>query len=144
MTDVNEFLAGSGVPAFKFEKIGDEVSGIVTRAEVRQQTDFETNQLMTWDDGTPKMQLLVDLQTTLFDADIQGDDGLRRIYLRNNALTEVRKAVKTAGGRLETGGMLTVKYVKDGTPPKKGMNAPKLFEADYKAGATGVDVDALA
>jgi len=144
MTDVNEFLAGSGVPSFKFEKIGDSVDGIVTRAEVRQQTDFETGQLVTWDDGTPKMQLIVDLQTTLFDENISGDDGLRRIYLRNNALTAVRQAVKAAGGRLETGGALSVKYVKDGEPPKKGFHGPKLFEAEYKAGATGVDVDALA
>lgn len=144
MTDVNEFLAGSGVPSFKFENIGDGIEGVVTRSEVRQQTDFETGQLLTWDDGTAKMQLIVDLQTTLFDTNIDGDDGLRRIYLRNNALTAVRQAVKKAGGRLETGGLLSVRYIKDGTPSKKGFHGAKLFEAEYKAGATGVDVDALA
>jgi hypothetical protein len=143
--DVNDFLMSGGVPAFSFESIGDEVEGIVVMSEVRPQTDFETGEIVTWPDGNPKMQLIVDLQTTLRDPEKAFDDGIRRLYAKANLLTAIRNAVKSSGGRLLNGGYLKATHSALGTPPKKGLAAPKLFTAEYRAPENaGISADDLA
>lgn len=127
----DQFLMGGGVPSAKFERINDSVVGTITDQEVRQQTDLDTNKPLFWDDGRPRMQLVVTLQTDLRDDG--DDDGLRRLYVKGKSLTDaVREAVRLAGARgLETGGRLKVAYVGDGVPSKKGFTAPKLYLAEY-------------
>jgi hypothetical protein len=142
LDDINDFLAG-GLPGAAFDEIGDEWTGTVISAERVQQTDYDTGVPVTWDDGQPKMMLHIDIATEVRDEEIVGDDGSRRLYVRGNLLTAVRQAMRAAKVRLEPGCILTVKYVDDGTPPKKGMNAPKLYEATIQAAPTGIDADEL-
>jgi hypothetical protein len=130
--DAQSFLMGGGVPSAKFDKPGDSVSGpITTKPELMQQRDFASGDPLVWDDGTPRMQLKVIIDTGQTDPDIEDDDGLRALYLKRGLLTAVRSALRKAGCRdLEVGGNLTVTYVGDGEAIR-GLNPPKLYSAVY-------------
>jgi hypothetical protein len=145
ITDPNEFLLASGIPSFKFEKHGDTAKGPIVSLEMQQQRDFTTQAPMTWDDGRPRMQLRAVLATDQRDGD--DDDGHRAIYVKGQMQQAVRDAIKTAGAtKIEVGGILAVRYDSDGEPPKRGLNAPKLYKAKYEAPTaqtTAVDPDDL-
>jgi hypothetical protein len=141
--DINDFLQGGGGKAAKFENIGDTVEGIITHAEVSQQTSMETNEPLTWTDGSPRLQLVITLQTEEHVDD--NDDGLRRVYAKGGrfepqegtgtAMKEaVADAIKKSGARtLDEGGWLKVGYTGNGKKTNRGYSAPKLFRAQYKA-----------
>jgi hypothetical protein len=144
ITDPNDFLLSSGVPSFKFEKHGDTAVGQIVSLDMQQQRDFTSQAPLTWDDGRPRMQLRVVLATDLSDGD--DDNGHRAIYVKGNMQAAVRDAIKKTGAnKIEVGGTLTVRYVGDGEPPKRGLNAPKEYKAKYEAAAptTAVDPDDL-
>jgi hypothetical protein len=129
-------MGGGGAPSAKFKTIGDTIAGQVLDYEMRQQSDLETNSLKTWDDGRPMMQLVVTLQTTERDASIEDDDGKRRIYIKGLLQQAVRDAIKAAGGKkLEVGGTLTVRYVGDEAPKRRGVNGAKIYQAHWQPGA---------
>lgn len=131
--DVNDFLESGGIPGAAFDKIGDTWEGTIVRMSKTQARDFETNQLQTWDDGTPKFIIHIDIQTNVRNPDIPGDDGVRRLYVRGHMLTAVRAATRTAGARMRNGGGLKVTYVRDGDQVKRGFQPAKLYEATYTA-----------
>ncbi|GMA22260.1 hypothetical protein GCM10025864_44860 [Luteimicrobium album] len=140
MTDTNDFLMGSGSKsAFgRDDAVGYTVTGKVQSVEVRQQTDLDGN-LLTWDNGDPRMQLVVTLATDLRDD--PEDDGVRAVYVKGSKAPgsksvhdAVRAAVQKSGAKgLEVGGTLTVSFV--GTEPSKtrGYSDRKLWEAQYAA-----------
>lgn len=132
MTSANDFLmSGGGAKAAKFPAPGTTVTGAIVREpEVVQQTEFGTGRPLFWDDGKPRNQLVVQIQTEARDdAD---DDGVRAIYIKGKSLTgAVREAVKTAGAPgLELGGVLSVTYTGDGKA-ERGM-PPKLYTSQYR------------
>lgn len=143
VTDPNDFLLASGVPSFKFEKIGDTFRGEIISLDMQQQRDFTSQAPLTWDDGRPRMQLRIVGVTDQRDGD--DDNGHRAIYVRGNMQAAVRDAIKAAGAaKIEVGGTLAVRYSGDGEPPKKGLNAPKEYKAKYEpptAQTTAVDPD---
>jgi hypothetical protein len=129
--DPDELLS-SGAPAVKFKKINDIVKGVVLKKETVQQRDFDTGQLKTWDDGNPAWQVVFTLQTQYHDDD--KDDGERRLFAKSpgGILSAIRAAQKAAGAKtIEIGGTLIVKYVSDGTPPRRNLQPPKEFVAKY-------------
>ena len=133
MTTAQEFLMGRGGRSAKFPAIGTSVSGqIVKEPEVTQQTEFGTGRPLTWDDGRPRLQLVVTLQTDERDPSDPDDDGKRVLYVKGKSMTNaVRDAVRKAGANgLEVGGTLTVTYVGDGKA-ERGM-PPKLYSAVYQ------------
>ena len=136
--EANTFLSSSGsVAAADFSEIGMVTRGTVTAAEVWDQIDFATKKKLTWDDGNPRQQLVITLQTDeRGDAD---DDGRRRLYAKKpgSMLDAVQEAVGAAG--LELGGRLAVKYEGDGIPAQKGWTAPKLYRARYEPPALPVE-----
>lgn len=132
--DANSILMGGGSPALKFDQLGTIASGtVVAEPTSSQQTDFRTKVPETWPDGAPKMQVLVQLSTTLRDPQKPEDDGTRTLYIKGKELTNaVRAAVRASGANgIHTGGRLTVQYVADG-PAQQGLNAPKLYVAQYE------------
>ena len=145
MSDPNSFLLTSGIPSFKFETISDTARGSIVSLEMQQQRDFTTQQPMTWDDGRPRMQLRIVLATDANDG--EDDDGHRAIYVKGNMQQAIRDAIRAAGAqKIEVGGTLAVRYDGDGEPPKRGLNAPKLYKAKYEppmAQTTAVDADDL-
>lgn len=133
MTDPNTFLLASGVPSFKFTTIGATAKGIIESLDMQQQNDFESGAPLWWDENKtqPKMQLRIVLATDEHDG--EDDDGRRAIYVKGEMQKAVRDAIKAAGAdKIEEGGTLAVQYHADGEPPKKGMNKPKLYKAQYK------------
>lgn len=136
-TDPNSFLLGGGGKTAKFENPGDTIKGtIAAPPELRQQTDIGTGAPATWDNGDPKMQLVVQLQTDLRD-DAE-DDGIRNLYVsggfkRASLQKAVADAVRTAKAKgLEVGGTLAVRFTGEEPPSKKGFSPAKLYAAQYQ------------
>jgi hypothetical protein len=129
-SDANAFLMGGGARSFKFTNVGDRVWGTVMSSEKRQQTEFGTGALKTWDDGSPQWQVVVTLLTELQEDD--DDDSLRAIYIKGGMQRAVRAAlVKAKVPGIEDGGRLLVQYT--GLGEKKGqLSAPKLYFAKYE------------
>jgi len=141
--EVNDFLFSEGGNAARFDEMGDRVSGTIIERHMAQQTSMDTNEPLTWQDGRPRMQLIITLAT-----DERGmgddDDGSRRLYAKGgnyevatgsgiamkNAIAD---AVKAAGSRsLDPGGKLTVVFTGEGKKTNRGYNAPKLYKAKYE------------
>ena len=142
--DIDDFLQG-GAPGASFDSVGDKWNGAVCFYEKTQQTDYETGTPVTWDDGNPKWMLHVDIQTDVRDEEnIPGDDGVRRLYVRGNMLTAFRKALRSSGVRLREGILVEVEHTGMGEPPKKGMNAPKLYRVEISPAPAGMSADDLA
>lgn len=129
--DPNAFLMGSGARSASFKEHGDRIWGTIISSEMRQQTDFDTGQLLFWDDGKPRMQVVVTLMTDLHEDD--DDDSLRAVYIKGEMQKAVRGALVKAGVRgIEDGGKLLVQYTGDGEPKRKGMSGAKLYYAKYE------------
>jgi len=152
--EVNEFLNAGGAKSFPFEKMGDMVTGEIVDAVKRQQTSLDTGVPQFWDDGNPKMMIVVTLATDLRDdAD---DDGHRTIYLRGgspqvaegkgtSSLRAVQEAVKKSGSKkgIELGATLSLAWTGNG-PKKGGLNPAKLYSAAFKPAALNIDLDQMA
>ena len=133
-------LNAGGSASFSFDTPGDSVTGRVVNLEELQQTDLQTGQPKTFDNGQPMMMYRVELQTQ--QRDDADDDGVRSVYLKGSkkpeaqsSLSAVLAAVKAATGRfnLTVGGTLTLTYIGDGVAKNRGFNAPKLYSAQYVA-----------
>jgi hypothetical protein len=152
MSNTDDFLFGGSGQAAKFEDIGDTVEGEITDAVVTQQTHMETQEPLTWADGSPRMQLVITLQTDDKSAD---DDGLRRVFAKGGKYEvasgtgtsmkdAIADAVKKAGARsLEVGGRLKVGYTGEGKKTNRGFSAPKLYRATYSAPVKSVSASEL-
>jgi len=131
--EANDYLMGGGTTSAKFAEVGDTVSGSIARKpELQQQRSFEDGTPLTWDDGSPRQQIKVILQTK--DRDDEDDNGERAIYLKGALLKAVQSAVKKAGAKgLEVGGKLAVKFTGTAAPVKKGLSGAKEYVAKYEA-----------
>jgi hypothetical protein len=131
--DALEALFASGAPAFKFEEIGDKVTGTITNLDVRQQTDFDSGEPKFWDDGKPMMEIVITLATSLRDKEIEDDDGERRVFCRGAMMTAFRQAVRKAkDSKPRVGAKVTVTYSGDGEAKKARFNPPKLYTVTYE------------
>lgn len=127
-----DMLSQSGRSA-KFTQIGDIVKGSVVSMTKTQQTDFDTGELLFWDNGDPRWQLVIALQTDDRDADDATDDGVRKLYAKGAMLKAIQGAFREANATPDVGGTLAVEYIGDGEAKKRGMSPPKLYRAQYKA-----------
>lgn len=138
-TDPNEFLMEGGVPAAKFDEVGKLVKGVVSHVAVTNQTAFQSGDVLTWNDGSPRKQLVITLDTEEQDPEIDADDGTRRIYAKAQMLNAIRAAVRPHGGIAE-GGKLAVKFLKEEPSKTKGFNPTKIYAAWYEPPAKMVQV----
>jgi len=139
-------MMSGGAPGFTFDKVGAEISGVVVELDERQDHVFgEPNKLKWWnrdpgpDTGNkadrPLMIPIFTLQTDVRDSD--EDDGLRSVWARGNCFSAIRAAIRGAFGNgkitdeMVIGGTLKVQFHSLGEPPKKGLQAPKLFRAKF-------------
>lgn len=117
---------GGGQPSFKFNTVGDTVSGTIVSADIVQKTNFTTRELEYWSDGKPVQQIKLVLDTDLRDPDIEADDGKRAVYVKawGDQLKAFRAAIEKTGDKdVKVGGKLSVRYTgnavaKSGQPPK--------------------------
>ena len=139
--DALDYLMGAGVPSVKWPARGTKVVGVIQSYEKRQERDIDGNKV-TWDDGEPKWQLVFTLDTGQPDPDIDGDDGVRKLYTKPQMLAAIREAVKKTGHRGDlVGGKLGVVYAADGEQQRRGYNAPKVFTAKFEPPAQTSDLD---
>ena len=139
--DAAQYLAG-GAPTMKFANLGDTIKGKVLHTEVNQQTDINKKPKFWDDEGTrPMMQVVATLQTEERDPQVEGDDGCRRVFIKGDMERAVREVIAAAGwrGKPLEGATLGIRYVANGTPPRQGLNAPKLFKAFFEPPVGGSD-----
>jgi hypothetical protein len=58
--DLNDLAGGSKSWT---PEVGDKISGTIVNVKRVQQTDFTDGTPLTWNDGSPRMQTVVELQT---------------------------------------------------------------------------------
>lgn len=131
-----------GIPSafLKDTPVGTAVTGTIESADLRQTTDFETQTPETWDDGSPKMQVVVTLHTALRDPSNPDDDGKRRVYVKwwgdqKKALLQAIFASKDTD--LRPGGTFTAQFTGLGQATGR-LNAPKLYSFAYTPPPTGL------
>jgi hypothetical protein len=140
--EVNEFmsrLASGGAPAVSFPNIGDSITGAIVAADVRDQTKFGTDEVITDRLGRPRKEVVITLQTDLRED--PEDDGLRRVFVKNQMLSAVIDAVQDATGaaNLEEGGKLWIKFDSTKESQFKG-NPQKIYVAKYQAPTKSADL----
>ncbi|AEL19708.1 hypothetical protein SEA_EDUGATOR_58 [Mycobacterium phage Edugator] len=149
-----QFLAGGGAPTAKFpnQAYGTVNGGrIIAEPVVEQQRDYDTGKPLTYEDGNPKLQMVVTIQTDLRDPSISDDDGKRRLFVRSGMRAAVQKAVQAAGvDYLAVGGDLQVTYTHDDgrakqytavyTPPNESQSFLAGGQAPVVSTATGQPV----
>ncbi len=126
-----EFLGGGvGPKSVSFKAIGDTVTGTVGEMNITQQTTPDGG-LKTWKDGSPMLQLVVELQTSQHEDD--EDDGVRRLFVNSyNMRLRLQDAVREVGAdELDAGGTLTVTYVSDGERSNPAFSPPKQYAVQY-------------
>ena len=136
MSAIADALASGGT-YLKWEHPGTTYTGIITDVTMRQSRKYESTDLDTWDDGTPKMQVVLTIATDYRDQAQQDDDGTRMISI--NLWSGQKKALvaacKAAGvGEPQVGQRFTATHV-SGIGNAK---APRVFEYTLTAGPSGV------
>lgn len=143
MSEEYDDLFGGGISA-KFPTVGTTITGTILEPPVdRQQTDFHTKKPLFYDDGGPKMQTIIRLQTdervsateaAELEIDPKTDTGERSVFAKNLLRAEFRKAIKAVGARNRqqlVGATMTVTYVKD-EKIKGTTNSKKIYEVFLK------------
>ena len=136
MSAIADALASGGT-YLKWEHPGTKYTGVITDVTMRQSRKYESTDLDTWDDGTPKMQVVLTIATDYRDQAQQDDDGTRMISI--NLWSGQKKALvaacKAAGvTEPQTGQRFTATHV-SGIGNAK---APRVFEYTLTAGPSGV------
>lgn len=134
MPNANSFLMG-GAKSASFKELGATVAGvIVSEPQTAQVRDPKDGKPVFWnnDQSQPKLQLVVTLRTQDRDINDPQDDGERRLFVKSNMRKAIAAAVRAAGATgLAVGGVLSVKYVRDGISSSPTLSPPKEFEAKY-------------
>jgi len=122
--DIDDLFAGGGAPVAKFPTIGTTHLGTITHLEARQQRDFDKGEPLTWDDGSPRMELVITI-------DNAGES--MRLFVKGAMLSALRDEVRRAGQKKpEVGGKLAVKYSHDGESKNPKLNPPKMYQVAYE------------
>ena len=136
MSAIADALASGGT-YLKWEHPGTTYTGIITDVAMRQSRKYESTDLDTWEDGTPKMQVVVTLATDYRDQSQHDDDGTRMasINLWSGQKKALLAACKAAGvPEPQVGQRFTATHV-SGVGNAK---SPRIYEYTLAAGPTGV------
>ena len=136
MSAIADALASGGT-YLKWEHPGTTYTGIITDVTMRQSRKYESTDLDAWDDGTPKMQVVLTLATDYRDQSQQDDDGTRMVSInlwsgQKKALVAACKAAGVA--EPQVGQRFTATHVAGIGNAK----APRVFEYSLVSGPTGV------
>lgn len=112
---------------------GTTVSGVIEAITASQVTDFGTRAPLFWNDGSPKLQILVTIDTGMTDPSVEDDDGRRTVYIKGWGVQKrawqdaLRRAGLHKNSDVKPGDRLTVTftgYGEQGNAPQP----PKLYE----------------
>lgn len=132
LSSLDELLAGNSAKAYfgANSQPGDTVTGVIEKIETTQVNDFQTKQPAFWNDGRPKEQIHVIIQTQLRDPSVEDDDGRRSLWVKGWGiqLKAFRDACRQAGVKIpKPGDTITERFVglgQRGDAPQP----PKVFE----------------
>lgn len=131
LSSLGELLAGNSAKAYfdANSQPGDAVTGVIEKIETTQVNDFQTKQPAFWNDGRPKEQIHVIIQTQLRDPSVDDDDGRRSLWVKGWGiqLKAFREACMQAGVKTpKPGDTITETYIglgERGNAPQP----PKVF-----------------
>ncbi len=132
LRSLGDLLAGNSAKAYfgADSQPGDTVTGVIEKIETTQVNDFQTKQPAFWNDGRPKEQIHVIIQTQLRDPSVEDDDGRRSLWVKGWGiqLKAFRDACRQAGVKIpKPGDTITERFVglgQRGDAPQP----PKVFE----------------
>lgn len=132
-TDTTGFWGGAPSLSFDAQKgyvKGTFRGGQVLSKTISNQTDMANGQVRTWDDGSPRKQMVLLLQTSE-RADPQ-DNGQRQLFIKGDLPRACREAFQAAGaGDIEIGSWVYAAWVDDKPAKKPGFNASKIYKVTY-------------
>lgn len=136
MSALAEALKGGG-KYLKWEQPGTAYTGTIADVALRQARKYESTELDFWDDGTPKMQVVLTLDTDYRDPEVEDDDGSRQltINLWSGQKKALMQACKAAGVSEPQKGMTFTAMHVSGVGNAK---SPRVFEYVLAAGPTSV------
>lgn len=132
LSSLGDLLAGNSAKAYfgANSQPGDTVTGVIEKIETTQVNDFQTKQPAFWNDGRPKEQIHVIIQTQLRDPSVEEDDGRRSLWVKGWGiqLKAFREACRQAGVKIpKPGDTITERFVGLG-PRGDAPQPPKVFE----------------
>ena len=130
---VQDFLAGGagGSETVKFPNVNDAYQGTVTAERLEQSRMYKQDgigELEFWDDGKPKLQLVLTLTT-------EGSGEERRMFMKSLLLKAAKEALASAGQTSFVGGSLSV--VHTGVAKNRAKEYRVVFKAGIPEVATG-------
>lgn len=144
LPDPNSLLSGKSTPSISFKdaKVGDSFSGTITDLETAQVRNYESGEPEFWEDGNPKLQIVVTLDTAYGDG--LEDDGQRKVYLFGQKLQAAKAALKEAGvDKLEKGATFTISYAGEKPSSNKKYNNIKIYGISIVPSKSNPVVDTL-
>ena len=116
LSSLGDLLAGNSAKAYfgANSQPGDSVTGVIEKIEATQVNDFQTKQPAFWNDGRPKEQIHVIIQTQLRDPSVDDDDGRRSLWIKGWGiqLKAFRDACRQAGVKIpKPGDTITERFV---------------------------------
>lgn len=147
LPSVDDLLTGGGSKSLSFKdfKVGDSYEGVISNLRTVQVRNYDDpTKLEFWDDGKPKLQIEVTLDTDYRDADDDDDSGERRVFLFGQKLTAAKEELKRKGlSKLEIGSKFKISLT--GTKPAKNprYNDVKLYGIEITPSKSNPAVDAL-
>lgn len=154
MSDLDPFGTSTRI-GLQFPGKGMEYTNLtVVSVEIQQSTDVAGNP-KTWDDGKPKMEVVVGLQVPedqikgKYDFDqeeweeVEDDDFVRYIFCSGGMFTAARKAHKAAKTRnfVVGGTVKSLKHTMTHKPSQVGWKGAKVYEMVYAPPAPEVEED---
>lgn len=133
--EVMDWLTGGGgAPTATFPEKGSQILGRVVAYEMVQQRDFKTQKGLTFDDGSPRMQPCITIQTEDFTAVDENDDGKRRLFVKYGNMRDALKDAIAASGHAGSliGGLLWMQCTGQEAPTQPGLNGAKTYRAKFE------------
>jgi len=149
MKSVDDLIesSGGGKPYIKLNYPGAKLVGELVDARVGVERDYDTGQPLTWDDGTPKQQLVLDIRidwersvgVTTGKGEEQAEVGT--LYCKWLQQQAIAAACKAAGVKLSQVGPIALVRLEDGVPSNPKRKPPHQFAAEVarRTAAPGVD-----
>lgn len=147
-SDLDKAMGASAPAAFgKTTPLGTRIGGVIVgEAQVRQMRKFRngqpTDELDTWDNGDPKNQISVPVQTELRESG--EDDGRRTLYIKTWGPQKegLLAAVRAAGyaklsEALAEGNQLYATYTHDDPARGTDTTPAKIFSYEIVRGSSG-------
>lgn len=133
------FLDGIGGPPLSFKQDGAGYIGTFLSMDTTEQTDPATGEVKTFDNGDPRMQLVVSLETALRNPADDQDDGERRWFVSWSAAKAFKAALRAARTDGALGDTIAVVHTGTDEPAKKGLNGTKRYAVKVWRAGTKID-----